>query len=101
MGITFAKRVATSAVLLGTTAYLLFYLPPFYFSVEVALFSALGLYEFLSLVRREHIPVYRFFGVSMGLIISTLVYMELGMTQSGEILFLVLGCLFLFVMQFF
>jgi phosphatidate cytidylyltransferase len=37
----------------------------------------------------------------MGIAIAVIVLMELGSTQSGEVLFLVLGCLFIFLIQFF
>jgi phosphatidate cytidylyltransferase len=37
----------------------------------------------------------------MGVVIPAIVFFELGTTASGEILFLVLGCLFLFLLQFF
>ena len=36
----------------------------------------------------------------MGAIIPIVVYLEQGSTRSGEVLFLILGCLFLFVLQF-
>ncbi|MBI3252976.1 MAG: phosphatidate cytidylyltransferase [Candidatus Omnitrophica bacterium] len=98
---TLSQRVITGLVLIGATAAILFFSTPFYFSVEVTLFVALGLLEFFNLMREGNVPVYRFFGVSMGIVVPVLVYMELGMAESGEILFIVLGCLFLFVLQFF
>ncbi|MCG3176208.1 MAG: hypothetical protein MOGMAGMI_01154 [Candidatus Omnitrophica bacterium] len=97
----FGRRLVTSTVLIGLTAYVLLELPPIFFAVQVALFVGLALFEFLALLRQGGIPVYRVFGMSMGLLIPAIVYMEYGGTQSGEILFLVLGCLFLFVMEFF
>lgn len=100
-GTKLIKRVFTSTVLIGASAYILFFMSPFYFSLEAVFFIAAALFEFFNLLRKANIPVYRLFGVSMGIIIPTLVYMELGSTQSGEILFLVLGCLCLFVLQFF
>lgn len=96
-----AQRLLTSGVLIGLTAGVLLKLPPVYFAVQVAVFVALALFEFLALLRAGGVPVYRVFGISMGLLIPIIVYMEYGGTQSGEILFLVLGCLFLFVLEFF
>ena len=95
------KRLLTGAALIAVSAYVIFWGDEFWFSLEVIVFTALALYEFFGLMRKARVPVYRFFGVSMGVIIPLIVYMELGHTQSGEILFLVLGCLFLFVLQFF
>lgn len=96
-----SKRIFTSTLLLGVTAYILFFTNPFFFSLEVAFFVGLALFEFLNLLRKVNIPVYRLFGVVMGVSIPLLVYMELGLTQSGEVLFIILGCLFLFLLQFF
>lgn len=95
------QRVLTSAILIGLTAGVLLKLPPIYFALQVAVFVGLALFEFLALLRVGGVPVYRIFGISMGLMIPAIVYMEYGGTQSGEILFLVLGCLFLFVLEFF
>ena len=97
----FLKRFLTSLALLGATAWILFAGSVFYFSLEVVLFTAFALFEFFNLLRKARVPVYRLFGVTMGIAIPVIVYMELGSTQSGEILFLVLGCLSLFLLQFF
>ena len=95
------KRILTSTLLIGMTVALLFFTKPFYFCLEVVFFIALALMEFLNLLRKENVPVYRLFGVAMGILIPVIVFVELGLAQSGEILFLVLGCLFLFLLQFF
>jgi len=96
-----AKRFLTSFLVLGATAAILFYTNSFWFSLEVALFIGVALYEFFGLLKKAGIPVYRVFGVVLGVSIPVIVYAELGHTQSGEILFIVLGCLFLFLLQFF
>lgn len=101
MNKTLLKRIVTSTLLTGLTAYILFFKSPIYFAMEVALFVALALYEFFSLLRNTGVPVSRFFGVSMGVIIPAVVYLEFGLTQSGDVLFLIFGCLFLFLLQFF
>lgn len=99
---TFLRRTATSIVAVVLVAGVLFYLPPFYFSLLVALLIGFGLYEFLTLLKVEaSIPVYRVFGVGMGVLIPLVVALEFGVTEAGEILFLVFGCLSLFVLQFF
>jgi len=100
--LTFARRVATSTVLIGGIAAVLFRGNVFVFSVVVTVFSGLALYEFLTLLRNDAgIPVSMVAGMLMGVAIPIVVYLEYGYTQSGEILFLVFGCLFLFVLQFF
>src|SRR3989338_7993737 len=100
-GLKLLNRVVTSVVLLGATGCILFFGSPFLFSLEVAFFVGVALSEFFNLMSKANIPVYKLFGIAMGLSIPAIVYMELGTTQSGEILFLVLGCLFLFMLQFF
>ena len=97
----FLQRVGTSTVLIGATVCILFFSNAFYLSLEAVFFIAFALYELLTLFKKAGVPVYRLFGVAMGIVIPVIVYMELGTTQSGEILFLVLGCLFLFLLQFF
>jgi phosphatidate cytidylyltransferase len=98
---SFLYRVATSSVLIALSAAILFFTSPFWFALEVTVFVALALFEFLELIKKQGIPVYRLFGVVMGVSIPAIVYMELGHTQSGEVLLIILGCLFLFVLQFF
>lgn len=99
--VKFAQRVLTSVFLISLSAVILFFGTPLLFSLEVVAFAALALHEFLALLKEAGIPVYRVFGVAMGIVIPLVVMMELGHTQSGEVLFLVLACLCLFVIQFF
>ncbi len=97
----FAKRFLTSSVLIGGTALILFFANAFYFGLEVILFVVLALVEFFNLLKKGNVPVYRLFGIVMGASIPFIVLMEFGSTQSGEVLFLVLGCLFLFSIELF
>lgn len=99
--LNFALRVFTGAGLIGFTAWVLFFTHPAYFSLLATVFIALGLYEFLTLLFKSGVPVSRVFGVLMGAAIPIVVYLEYGSTQSGEVLFLVTGCLFLFILKFF
>lgn len=101
MSLHLGQRLVTSALLIALTAYLLFFGGVFWFGAEVFVFTGLALYEFFTLLRHARFHVYRLFGVAMGLIIPVVVFMEQGPTQAGgEILFLILGCLFLFLLQF-
>lgn len=96
----FLTRLITGCILAGSIVYALFHLAEVWFSLIVILFIALSMFELLTLFKEANVPVYRFFGVFMGVVVPLLVYMELGHTQSGEVLFIVLGCLFLFLLQF-
>ncbi len=95
-----ARRILTGAVLIAGIVWVLFRGGIFLFSLAVFLFTIVALFEFFTLLRSARIPCYRLFGVVMGAIIPAVVYLEQGSTRSGEVLFLILGCLFLFVLQF-
>ena len=97
---TLARRFFTSVLLVALIASVIFGAGAFLFSVLVFLFTVLALFEFFTLLRRAKMPSYRLFGVAMGAVIPVVVYLEQGSTRSGEVLFLILGCLFLFVLQF-
>ena len=94
------RRILTGGALIALIVAVIFRGGPFLFSLGVFAFTAVGLFEFFTLLRTAKIPCYRLFGVVMGSIIPVVVYMEQGSTRSGEILFLVLGCLCLFILQF-
>lgn len=96
------QRIATSSVLIGVIFFSLFGVKsPFLFSLLTVFFIALALAEFFDLLKKKSIPVSSHFGLCMGVLIPWIVYMEFGVTESGEVLFLVLGCLFLFILKFF
>jgi phosphatidate cytidylyltransferase len=97
---TFARRLFTSAVLISLIVWMLFFAPTKAFSLVATAFVALALYEFFTLLRAANIPCYRLFGVVMGAALPLVVAIESGATQSGEVLFIVIGCLFLFILQF-
>ena len=96
---SFARRFVTSVCLMALIAWVTFRAGVFFFSALVFLFTGLALYEFFTLLRQAKVPCYRLFGAVMGVIIPVVVYLEQGSTRSGEVLFLILGCLFLFVLQ--
>ena len=97
---TLVRRFVTSALLIALIVSVLFKAGAGFFGLLVFLFTVAALYEFFTMLRAAHIPCFRLFGVAMGAIIPLVVYMEQGPTRSGEVLFLILGCLFLFVLQF-
>lgn len=99
--VNFLKRLATGSALIAVIGAVLFYGNLFVFSLTVTAFIGLALYEFFTLLVQDGIPVSKAFGLIMGISIPVVVYLELGQTQSGEILFLVFGCLFLFILKFF
>ena len=97
---TLLRRILTSAVLIALIVSVIFRGGTFLFSLFVFLFTAVALFEFFTLLREAKMPCYRLFGVVMGSIIPVVVCLEHGSTRSGEVLFLVLGCICLFILQF-
>ena len=96
----FLIRCLTATFFISLIGWALFWASSTAFSAGVCVFSALGLFEFLTALKQKGVQVYRFFGVSMGFMIPWVVHFQYGLTQSGEVLFVVLACLCLFVIQF-
>jgi len=95
-----SRRIATSVFLASITLWALFCGNAFIFAVVAFGYVSLGLYEFFTLLRAAKIPCYRFFGVVMGAILPLVIAADHGASKSGEVLFIVIGCLFLFILQF-
>ena len=95
-----SRRLPTSIALIALTAGSLFYGTPFVFSLVAFVFVTIALYEFFTLLRAAKIPSYRLFGVVMGAILPLVIAADHGASKSGEVLFIVIGCLFLFILQF-
>lgn len=99
-GVKVKRRTFISAALTLLTAFAIFDERLWIFGLFSLLFIGCAQYEFFTLFRMAKIPVYRLFGVAMGLVIPLVVFLERGATSSGEVLFIVLGCLFLFFLHF-
>jgi len=97
---TLQRRVLTSTILISLTGGVLFYGSPFAFGLLAFGYVSIALFEFFTLLRAAKIPCYRLSGVGMGALLPLVVAVEQGATQSGEVLFIVIGCLFLFILQF-
>ncbi len=97
---TLSTRIITSTVLVSVTASVIFFSNQTAFSALAFGFVVLALYEFFTMLRAAKIPSYRLFGVVMGAILTLVVAFEQGATRSGEVFFIVIGCLLLFVLQF-
>ncbi len=74
--------------------------PMWFWSIGVALVSALGCRELLELFKARGVQVYRIFGIVMCAIIPLVVFDAGGGTRAGEVLFIVLACFGLFLIQF-
>ena len=94
------RRVFTSFALISLTAWALFMGNALAFSLLAFIYVSIALFEFFTLLRAAKIPCYRLFGVVMGSVLPLVIAADHGASQSGEVLFIVIGCLFLFVLQF-
>ena len=60
----------------------------------------LGLYEFFSLVERKGIPIYKYFGTIIGIVIPLSIYFKFELTKGWEFLFVTVALISLFILQF-
>jgi phosphatidate cytidylyltransferase len=90
-------RLISTLVLVPLTIFALFYKP--LFIVIILLFTFCGLYEFFSLVEKKGVPVYKYFGTTVGLIIPLSIFYRFELTKGWELLFIVIGLISLFVLQ--
>lgn len=93
-------RVLSSLFFAGLIGLGLYVFPLWIFSLGTTLFIAAGLFEFFTMLRAKGEPVHRLFGVVIGTGIPLVVHFQLGSGRSGEVLFIVLACFGLFLIQF-
>lgn len=95
-----SRRVMAGALLTAGVFAGLWWGPVWFWSLGVAVVSAAGCWELLELLKTRGVQVYRVFGVAMCAIIPLVVYDAGGGTRAGEVLFIVLACFGLFLIQF-
>ncbi|MEK7850154.1 MAG: phosphatidate cytidylyltransferase [Candidatus Omnitrophota bacterium] len=93
-----SRRIFT-AVLLGIFSFIAIFFEGL-FVLSVVVFISLGLYEFFSLIEKKGIPMYKYFGTIIGIIIPLSVYSRFELTKGWELLFLSLALVTLFILQF-
>ena len=100
--LTLTRRLATSALVVTLVALVVFLFPNWVFSVMASIMIGIALAEFFSLVEKKHIFVYKYFGVIIGMCVPVIIYFQMGGEGyfALEPFFLVIACLFIFVLQF-
>lgn len=93
-------RIVAGVVLTAGVFAGLWWGPVWFWSIGVAVVSALGSRELLELFKARGVQVYRIFGIVMCAIIPLVVFDAGGGTRAGEVLFIVLACFGLFLIQF-
>lgn len=92
------RRIVT-ATLLGVFALSTLFVEWLYVLAIVTLIS-LGLYEFFTLIEKKGIPMYKYFGTVLGIVIPLSIYGRFSLTRGWELLFIMLALLTLFILQF-
>ena len=100
--VSFGKRVFNSALMVTLAALVTFFFPNWVFTLLASSLIGLGLSEFFGIVEKKGIVVYRYFGVIIGVLVPVIVYFQMGTEgySTLEPFFIVIACLFLFVVQF-
>lgn len=94
-------RIITSIILISFVIATIFILPNWFFCFVVTLFIGIGLYEFFEMVRKKGIFVYKYFGITMGILLPIIVYLKYGgFVPDLEPFLIVIISLFVFVLQF-
>ena len=95
------KRLATSLLIAGISAVVIFLAPNWIFCLVVMLFIGVALHEFFDILERKKIFVYKYFGIITGVAIPAIIYLHLGEGYANlEPFFIVIACLFTLVIQF-
>lgn len=92
-----SHRIISTIILAVIAIAGIFYNP--LFIIIILLFTSRGLYEFFSLVEKKGVPVYKYFGTIIGLIIPLSIYYRFELTKGWELLFIVIGFISLFILQ--
>lgn len=94
------KRIVSSSILISIAVVTIFFVPDWAFVLVSTLIIGLGLYEFFTLVQKKGIPIYKPFGIIVGLCIPISIYLRVEPTEKWELAFMVALCLLLFLLQF-
>ena len=96
------KRIVSSTLILLLVAIIIFYFPNWVFSILASAMIGVALFEFLKMAERRGVFVYKYFTIILGMLIPLIVYFQMGTEGyfTLEPFFIVITCLFLFVLQF-
>ncbi len=96
------KRLISSSLILTLVAVVIFYSPNWLFSLLASAMIGCALWEFFDLAQKKGIFVYKYFGILIGMLIPVILYFQSGVEGyfAVEPLFIVIACLFTFVLLF-
>ena len=92
----------TSILMLTLAALVIFFFPNWVFTLLASAIIAVALREFFGMVERKGIVVYKYFGIIIGALVPIIIYFQKGIEGyfTLEPFFIVIECLFIFVLQF-
>lgn len=73
---------------------------PWLTGLGVTALVLVGLFEFFTMLEHKGISLYKYFGTGMGVILPLSIMLRFELTKGWELLFIVIGLLFLILMQF-
>lgn len=100
--LSLTRRIVTSTLIITLVGLVTFYFPAWVFSVLVSLMIGTALFEFFSMVEKKDIFVYKYPGIIIGMVVPIVIYFQKGGEGffTLEPFFIVIACLFIFVLQF-
>ena len=98
--VSWLRRVLTAVGIIMVLAAGLFFLPPFGYAAVVITFIGLGLYEFYSLIERKGIFIYKYIGITIGVLIPLSIFFRFEPTKGWELFFITTSTLLFFILQF-
>lgn len=90
-------RILSTVLLASIAAASLFFDP--LFIIVIALLTFGGLTEYFAMIEKKGVPVYKYFGTIVGLIIPLSIFFKFELTKGWELFFVVIGLISLFVLQ--
>lgn len=100
--VSLTKRTVTSVLIVTLIAIVTFYFPNWVFALVASCIIGLALMEFFTLTEKKNIFVYKYIAIAIGMIVPIIIYFQMGSEGyfTLEPFFIVISCLFLFVLQF-
>ncbi len=94
------QRIIIATIWILAVCAIIFLLPTWCFALVVALITAMAMFEFFNMIQRKRLPVYRYFGITVGSLIPVSIYFKFEPTQGWEFLLITAVCLTVFLLQF-
>lgn len=100
--VSLAKRTTTGLLIAVLAGLITFRFPNWVFSLLASVMIGVALMEYFNIVEKKGIFVYKYFGIIIGMCVPIIIYFQMGYEGyfTLEPFFIVIACLFIFVLQF-